>query len=296
MKELKKAIGQGMDKINAHLPGKNQFPTSPILTAEEIEGRLDAVLEANPNDHRTQTYAQVLYNLPEGTLSNARKILEVGMNNRLLLFREVLRPDIHLYGVTLEKDHAEAARRAGQQHGIKTNVTIHNVDSGLPRGFDQMDLILDIYSATHYAEENPLPKYVKALKPGGVVAVVPGGGFLRGMAEYAREHPENDGQGALPYVAFRYTEGEGAVAFAEIPVIARMIRQLGYPSLRENPTDQEIMACIEDMAKRLGHKVVTNLDLDSVLRINEMEDLGLVDVRLFETADGTASVGKKPVG
>lgn len=290
MNEFKRIIGHGKDMFGAHLSGKNQFPTAPILTSDEIDRRLEGVLEANPNDSRTVTYAQVLHNLPEGTLPNAKRILEVGMNGRILLFSDVLRPDVKLYGITLDEEHAEAARQAGQQTGLKTNVKIHNMDAGLPQGFDQMDLVLDVYSATHYAERNPLPQYVDALKPGGVVAIVPGDGFLSGMADYARENPESH---VVP-ISFRYTEGEGAVAYQDISAIATLIRSIAYPSLSEDPTEKEIMACIKDMARKLGHTVVTNLDLSSISRIREMEDLGLVDVKLFTTADGTASVGKKP--
>lgn len=273
--------------------GRDQLGSEPkILSPQEIERRLNTVIEANPDDHRTLTYAQALYNLPDGTLSRARRILEIGMNNRLLLFRDVLRPDAELFGITLDNEHAEAARQAGRQSGFKTNVVIHNVDQGLPKGFDQMDLVLDIYSATHYAKENPVPKYVKALRPDGVLVTLPGSGFLSGIADYVRDHPEADSKEA-PRITFRYIENEQVLAYADIPTIAAMLRNTAFPGLKENPTDEEIIACMTEMATKLGYKVVTNLDLFRFETIHKLEAEGLVDIKLFQTPDGMGSVGRK---
>jgi hypothetical protein len=215
------------------------------------------------------------------------------MNNRLLLFKDVLSPDVELFGITLNNEHAEAARQSGRQSGFKTNVVIHNVDQGLPKGFDQMDIVLDIFSATHYAKEDPIPKYVEALSPDGVLVTVPGSGFFSGMADYVRNHPEADNKEA-PKVTFRYIRDKEVLTYVGITTIAKMLRDRAFPQLRENPTEEEIIGCIAEMADKLGHKVVTNLDLASFETIRKLEEAGLIDVKLFQTSDGMGSIGRKP--
>ncbi|MDO8487120.1 MAG: class I SAM-dependent methyltransferase [Candidatus Curtissbacteria bacterium] len=262
------------------------------LTPQEIEEKLNTVLASNPDNSRLGTYAQALYCLPEGTLNTCRRILEVGANGNLLKFRGIFRHDIELFGITLDPEHAQSAIESGEQNGIKTHVVIHNIDNGLPEGFTGMDLVLDIFSSTHYAEEDPLPKLAHALKPGGVLAFV-NGDIFSGLGDFARKHPELDGRIDVMGAAFRHTVGEETFLYISIQQLVVMLQETAYPNLPQNPTEKDIVACLDDIARIAGHPVVTNQDLGVVSKVKKLENLGLVDINHFGTNDGIAWVARK---
>jgi hypothetical protein len=292
MKEFREIVARLRGNF---LPTQRNSPQTEdnfSITPTEIAQRLNAVLALEPENHRMHTYARLLHSLPEGALQNSKRILEIGMNDNLLRFRDVFSPDIELFGITIDPDHASRARQAGRDHGVKTEVVICDIDNGLPKGFQDMDLVLDVYAASHYAKESPLPKYVRALNRNGVLAYVPGSGFMEGYADHIRNHPERD-DSAEPQVAFRYRVGEPIIAYVDIPRIADLLRLTAFKTLKPDASEEEISNCIKEIAHKLGHQQVTNFDLVTMARISELESVGLSNIHKFSTLDGTGWIGKK---
>lgn len=292
MSELKPRL-MSVDNTGGRATSQFQAKIDSILASNEV-------LESEPS--RFGAYATVIRGLGYEVLSHSARVMEVGMNNKLFLFRDVFPKDVQFFVVTREPFDYERAKSAAQRVGAQANIKLKDVDEGLPEGFDEMDLILDIFSASHYAKTNPIPKYVDALKPGGYVGVVSGrSGFMDDMANYVRNYPFEE-RGFVPAdVVFRYKKG----GKFDIPInpenVDRNRRPIidalkdVYPQLSKKSTMEEVTANLEDMVNRLGFDSISNYDLDRMMLIRSYERMGLTGVRLLNTKnDGVAVLAQKP--
>ncbi len=269
-------------------------------TEEQLGAILDSVMTRFPENHRIGTYAQSLYRLSPQSLSGVRRILEVGMNDTLLRFRNIFPRDIELFGMTLDQEHAKAAREAARKQGVRANVVVRDIQTGLPPNWKDIDLAMDIFSASHYADTSATMRTLAAsLRQGGHMIIVPGAMMMAGMADYVRNRPIEEQ--SSPQAAFRYIQKDRLVTVntgygtSLTDAVKRTVADLqrnGY-DLPDDPSEEELIVCLDDMCVQVEHDIVTNIDLMDVRFHKVLRQMGMIDITRFSTNDGEGWLAKK---
>lgn len=270
-----------------------------IYSDEEKTRRIESVLEQEQN-HRTQTYGITLNQIPAGDLGAVSRVLEVGLNNRLFLFRDLFADNLKVFGMTMDEEHFEMAKAASKQHGVWVDVRKKDLMDGFPGGWQNMDLALDIYSASHYADsKQTMRSLASTLRPGGYIALVQGGGMDEGIAEYIRKTDQFE-NGPVATPRFRYDlekdsakvfimQGESrAAAYADI---AKLMKEDGF-DVRGSSSD-DLANAFRELAALVGENVVSSYDLLVANKLNYLKSLGIVDVKKYHTRDGAGVIGRK---
>lgn len=297
LKENIRSIGKRL-----RLGAKDEPRLVHIEDERQLEQALDAIVARFPGDHRILTYSTSLSQLPPSALSDSRRVLEVGMNDNLIKFREIFGRDVEFFGITLDESHSDAAKTLAMKKKVKADVRLRDIKDGLTEGFDNMDIAIDIFSASHYADTNETIKTLaNSLRSGGHIIVVPGG-LMYGLGDYIGENPEDKNfvpqfrytRGKRPSIALRIdsTRDRETALQEAISTIIKDLIENGY-SLPDDLQGKDLIACFEDMATTLRVDTVTSYDLLDVNRHKVMESLGLTDIKKFATLEGDGWIGRK---
>lgn len=247
--------------------------------------------------HRYETYRSILAAIPSDVLQHAGEVVETGMNDSLFYFRDRFGRGTHFTGYTLEREHADAAQKISRRKKTRTDVHMRDIQEGLPKA--TADVVLDIYSATHYGESTDavLTILADAVKTGGYIAVVPGVGFIN-FGDYVRAYPEDMSMRLLfTYKKDMLTGRWSGVIYGDDSKIAKQevierLREGGY-TLPDNPSDADLQNCMQDMAHVLNVDLVSDMDLLVMSYVNRLRARGFTDVKKMDTADGVGFVGRK---